>query len=77
MGLNNLKPNLLMSVMKFTIEIDLESTLENTQSDYANLPLPELESLVKESLTESLNTVVNDYGCGIRLKDEQGKEIYL
>lgn len=66
-----------MSVMKFTIEIDLESTLENTQSDYANMPLPELENLVKESLTESLNTVVNDYGCDIRLKDEQGKEIYL
>ena len=63
--------------MKFTIEIDLESTLENTQSDYANLPLPELESLVKKSLTESLDTVVNDYGCDISLKDEQGKEIYL
>jgi len=66
-----------MSVMKFTIEIDLESTLENTQSDYANMPPPELENIVKESLTESLNAVVTDYGCDIRLKDEQGKEIYL
>ncbi len=66
-----------MSVMKFTIEIDLESILSDTQNEHANMPIPKLEEAINDALIVALAEIQNSYGVSIELKDEQGKEIYI
>jgi len=66
-----------MPTMKFTVDVDLDSILDDTKNELANNPLSEIESTITNEISEALSKVVFNTGADVTLKDEQGKEIYL